>query len=136
MSSSLQSHPYNSSTWMIEIIGENLLEVFNTLEFTIEEVQWVYARGFTSVYSIVDGSYPSPDSVAQWVGADELTDPTFQAMLTKIVLIGRYFLHRLLPTQHYLDCHTTTELIPTDFNEGERFIQQFFNRSSLICFVQ
>ena len=86
MSSSLQSHPYNSSTWMIEITGENLLEVFNTLKFTIEEVKWVYACGFTSVYSIVDGSYPSPDSVAEWVAADAMTYPTFQAMLIKIVL--------------------------------------------------
>ena len=65
MSPSLQSQPYNSSSWMIEIIGENLLEVLNTLEFTIKEVKWVYARGFTSVYSIVDGSYLSSDSVAE-----------------------------------------------------------------------
>ena len=78
---------------MIEIIGENLLELLNTLEFTIEEVKWVYARGFTSVYSIVDGSYLSSDSVAEWAAADELTDPTFKTMLIKIVLIGRYFLH-------------------------------------------
>ena len=65
MSPSLHLHPYNSSSWMIDTIGENLLEVLNTLEFTIEEVKWVYARGFTSVYSIVDGSYLSSDSVAE-----------------------------------------------------------------------
>ena len=78
---------------MVETIGENLLEVFNTLEFTMKEVKWVYARGFTSVYSIVDGSCLSSDSVAEWVAADAMTDPTFQTMLIKIVLIGRYFVH-------------------------------------------
>ena len=113
-------HHYNSSSWMMETIGENLLEVFNTLEFTIEEVKWVYACGYTSVYSIVDGSYLSSDSVAEWAAADELTDLTFKTMLTKIVLIGQYFLHPLLSTQHYLDWHAITELIiPSDFNEGE-----------------
>ena len=122
MSPSLHLQPYNSLSWMIETIGENLLEVLNTLEFSIEEVKWVYARGFTSVYSIVDGSYPSPDSVAEWVAADELTDPTFQTMLIKIVLTGRYFVHRLLSTQHYLDWETITELFPYDFNEGEWFV--------------
>ena len=66
-----------------------------------------------------------------------MKDPTFQTMLIKIVLIGRYFFHRLLSTQHYLDWHATTELIiPDDFVEGERFIQQYFNRLSLIRFVQ
>ena len=87
MSPSLRSQPYNSSSWMIEIIGENLLEVLNTLEFTIEEVKWVYARGFTSVSSIVDGSYLSPDSVAEWSAADARDDPTFQTMLTNLSLI-------------------------------------------------
>ena len=73
---------------MIETIGENLLEILNTLEFTIKEVKWVYACGFTSVYSIVDGSYLSSDSVAEWAAADAMKDPTFQTMLIKIVLIG------------------------------------------------
>ena len=125
MSPSLQLQPYDSSSWMIETIGENLLEILNTLEFTTKEVKWVYARGFTSVYSIVDGLYLSSDSVAEWAAADEWNDPTFKTMLTKIVLIGRYFLHRLLSTQHYLDWHAITELFPADFNEDERFIQQF-----------
>ena len=93
MSSSLQSHPYNSSSWMIDTIGENLLGVLNTLKFTIEEVKWVYARGFTSVYSIVDGSYLNLDLVAEWAAADARDDPTFKTMLIKIVLIGRYFVH-------------------------------------------
>ena len=88
MPPSLQLQPYNSSSWMIEKIGENLLEILNTLEFTIEEVKWVYARGFTSVYSIVDGSHLSPDLVAEWAAADAMKDPTFQTMLIKIVLIG------------------------------------------------
>ena len=132
MSPSLRSQPYDSSSWMIETIGENLLEVLNTLDFNIKEVKWVYARGFTSVYSIVDGQYLSTDLVAEWAAADAMKDPTFKTMLIKIVLIGRYFLHRLLSTQHYLDWHATTELIPSDFVEGERFIQQYFNRSSLI----
>ena len=61
---------------MVETIGENLLEVFNTLEFTMKEVKWVYARGFTSVYSIVDGLCLSSDSVAEWVAADAMTDLT------------------------------------------------------------
>ena len=84
----------------------------------------------------MDGSYLNPDSVAEWAAADEWKDPAFQTMIVKIVLIGQYFLHRLLSTQHYLDWHAITELIPSDFVEGERFIQQLFNRSSLIRFVQ
>ena len=74
--------------------------------------------------------------MAEWAAADAMTDPTFQTMLIKIVLIGQYFVHRLLSTQHYLDWHAMTELIPDDFNEGERFIQQYFTRLSLIRFVQ
>ena len=113
---------------MIDTIGENLLGVLNTLEFNIEEVKCVYARGFTSVYSIVDGSYLNPDSVAEWAAADARDDPTFKTMLTKIVLIGRYFLHRLLSTQHYLDWHAITELIiPCDLLR----VKGLYNNSSI-----
>ena len=116
------------------------MEVLNVLELTIQEVRWVHARGFTSVYSIVDGSYLSPDSVAEWVATDAMIDPTFETMLIKFVLIGRYFFHWLLPTQHYLDWDITTELFPYDFNEGEWFIQQFFNRlivsNNTVCSVR
>ena len=104
-------------------IRENLLEVLNILEFTMQEVKWAYACGFTSVYSIVDGSYLSPDLVVEWVAADAMIDPTFETMLIKIVLIGQCFFHQLLSTQHYLDWHATTELIiSSDFNEGEWFV--------------
>ena len=82
MSPSLHLQPCDSSSWMIEIIGENLLEVLNTLEFTTKEVKWVYARGFTSVYSIVNGSYLSSDLVAEWAAADAMKDLTFKTMLT------------------------------------------------------
>ena len=78
MSPSLQAQPYNSSSWMIETIGENLLEVLNTLEFSIEEVKWTYACSFTSVYSIVDGSYLSSDSVAEWAAADAWNEPALR----------------------------------------------------------
>ena len=59
----------------------------------IHEIRWLYASGSTSIYLIVDRSYLSSDSGAEWAAADAMTDLTFQTTLTKIVLIGRYFFH-------------------------------------------
>jgi len=77
---------------MVNMLGENILKVFDALELSTEEIKWLCSCDLMSICSIVNRAY-SPDSAAERVAADGLIDSTFQTMLAKIVLIGCYFIH-------------------------------------------
>ena len=124
------------SAWMNESLIEGLMEVYKTLTFTSQEIQWVYARGYTNINAIVRDACLTTENIDKMLMKETINNKEYHDMIIKIIIIGRYFFSQVFPDYKYHELDIDAEDFPTEDHEMEQFIDRFFNVNKLQAFAR
>ena len=134
MSNTLQIS--GGSAWMNISLIEGLMEVYKSLIFTAQEIQWVYARGYTNVSAIVKSACSTPSQLKWVIMKEKANNKEYHDMIVKIIIIGRYFFHWVFPDYEHHKLDIDTEDFPMKDDKLIQFIERFFDANELRVFAQ
>ena len=119
----------------IALIKE-LMEIYTVLTFTAQEIQWIYARGYTNIDAIVKDACATTDQLKTVLMKESTNNKDYQDTIIKIVIIGRYFFHQVFPNYEHQELNIDVSEFPIDDAEMTEFTKRFFNANTLQTYAR